>query len=66
MVFPFSRQLVVTVWHIYGALAEQPDFKQHKAPVKHILSRGCLVETAGIEPASEKRTTESPTGFFAR
>jgi len=40
--------------------------KKTKAPVKHILSRGYFVETAGIEPASEKRTTESPTGFFAR
>lgn len=44
----------------------QTDFGHAKAPVKQTLSRGCFVETAGIEPASEKRTTASPTGFFAR
>jgi len=46
-------------------LATKPRKVQQKAPVKHQLSRGSFVETAGIEPASEKRTTPGTTGIFA-
>ena len=43
----------------------QTDFGYDKAPVNNDVSRGSFVETAGIEPASEKRTTPGTTGIFA-
>ena len=49
MEIPKLLPLFAAEWHIYGTLAEQPDFGHEKAPVNIHVSRGSLVETAGIE-----------------
>jgi hypothetical protein len=45
-------QIIVLAISFQGTEWSEPPKVQQKAPVKHQLSRGCFVETAGIEFAS--------------